>query len=243
MHPSLIALSLPPSICFPLIEGVEEVAEGAITVELQTTLIEEFDEYFKKLTPLNNLRNPWFPEYWEAVFGCRLSRSLLAATERTPEGEPGEEDYPSSGLTNGGGNTSGGSLTKAGNTVPICSPALRIDENVGYRQETKVQFVVDAVYAFAYALNAAWKAKCFKTGSQQTGHGGRHASLRHTAGHGFFGNGSGNHAVCKDLKEMDGGDFYKHFLLEADFTGELHFFSSLSPLLAKERRTLRKKVG
>ena len=45
-----------------LVEGVEEVAEGAITVELQTTIIKEFDTYMKSLNPSNNKRNPWFNE-------------------------------------------------------------------------------------------------------------------------------------------------------------------------------------
>ena len=45
-----------------LVEGVEEVAEGAITVELQTTNIAEFDEYMKALNPRDNTRNPWFKE-------------------------------------------------------------------------------------------------------------------------------------------------------------------------------------
>lgn len=48
-----------------LVEGVEEVAEGAITVELQTTSIDEFDTYMKSLTPARNLRNPWFNEVRE----------------------------------------------------------------------------------------------------------------------------------------------------------------------------------
>lgn len=45
-----------------LVEGVEDVAEGAITVELQTTIIKEFDTYMKNLNPDNNKRNPWFNE-------------------------------------------------------------------------------------------------------------------------------------------------------------------------------------
>lgn len=45
-----------------LVEGVEEVAEGAITVELQTTIVKEFDSYMNSLTPFNNKGNPWFPE-------------------------------------------------------------------------------------------------------------------------------------------------------------------------------------
>jgi metabotropic glutamate receptor 3 len=49
-----------------LVESLEEVAEGAITVELQSEHMPGFDEYMMSLTPENNLRNPWFDEYWQA---------------------------------------------------------------------------------------------------------------------------------------------------------------------------------
>lgn len=42
----------------------------------------------------------------------------------------------------------------------FCSPNLRISESNGYRQEQKVQFVVDAVYAMAHALHKAWSHLC-----------------------------------------------------------------------------------
>lgn len=62
-------------------ESVEEIALGAITVELTSEVIKEFDEYFKKLLPPTlksshrlhkpagtsyqiNTRNPWFKDYW-----------------------------------------------------------------------------------------------------------------------------------------------------------------------------------
>lgn len=86
-------------------------------------------------------------------------------------------------------------------SLPTCSPNNKIDESIGYSQETKVQFVVDAVYAFAEALHAAWIDLC-----------------------------RGKQRVCKELKEMDGGEFYKKYLLKVNFTGEssLNFLSLLS---------------
>ena len=59
-----------------LVESVEELALGAITVELQSETIKEFDNYFKRLVPpqmklssklhkpvtsnhIINTRNPW----------------------------------------------------------------------------------------------------------------------------------------------------------------------------------------
>lgn len=49
------------------LEGLEDVADGAITLEFQTfdAQLKPFYEYFAKLNPVNNTRNPWFREYWE----------------------------------------------------------------------------------------------------------------------------------------------------------------------------------
>lgn len=55
-----------------LLEGLEDIAEGAITVELQSEIIEDFDKYMMQLTPYSNKRNPWFVEFWEDTFNCDL---------------------------------------------------------------------------------------------------------------------------------------------------------------------------
>lgn len=60
-----------------LVEGVEEVAWGAITVELQAKAIPGFDQYMKALTPWANGRNPWFSEYWQEWFDCQLQANLI----------------------------------------------------------------------------------------------------------------------------------------------------------------------
>ena len=62
---------------------------------------------------------------------------------------------------------------------------------VHHKQEPKVQFVVDAVYAFAHALHNAWLDKC---------------------------NGEGK--ICNALRDMDGGEFYNNYLLNVSFRGE-----------------------
>lgn len=95
-----------------LVEGLEDVAEGAITVELQSEPIPDFDEYMMSLTPENNQRslslshslsllfqhkriyffligffflvfffallhrNPWFEEYWEDIFSCKMPNNF-----------------------------------------------------------------------------------------------------------------------------------------------------------------------
>lgn len=59
-----------------MVEGLEEVAEGAITVELQSSSIPGFDEYMMSLTPESNNRNPWFEQYWEDTFDCVLEKNV-----------------------------------------------------------------------------------------------------------------------------------------------------------------------
>ncbi len=61
----------------------------------------------------------------------------------------------------------------------------------GYIQESKVQFVVDAVYSFAYALHHAWTDLC-----------------------------QPHQGYCNRLKELDGENFYKQYLLNVSFIGK-----------------------
>lgn len=151
-----------------LVEGLEEEAEGAITVELQSQSIPEFDSYMGSLTPENNRRNPWFGEYWEEVFGCTLRRNYKRFSQQV-------------GWRTGTGNQS----------LNVCSPGLRLNAASGYEQESKVQFVVDAVYAFAYALNKLLHDQC-----------GRSEGL------------------CSSMANYDRGAFYKNYLLNVSFVGE-----------------------
>ncbi|KAG7280590.1 hypothetical protein CRUP_028316 [Coryphaenoides rupestris] len=92
--------------------GAQESVRGgggrAFTLELASYPIREFEDYFTKLNPYTNTRNPWFKEFWEHKFGC--------------------------------------SLQQAG-----CSERSLRDGT--FEQESKIMFVVNAVYAMAYALH------------------------------------------------------------------------------------------
>ena len=57
----------------PVLGGNELAAEGALTIELQTTPLPEFDRYFRQLRPATNDRNPWFREYWERAHDCSFA--------------------------------------------------------------------------------------------------------------------------------------------------------------------------
>ncbi|XP_066247281.1 metabotropic glutamate receptor isoform X1 [Euwallacea similis] len=139
-----------------LVEGVEEVAEGSITVELQSTKIPEFDAYMMSLTPEGNKRNPWFEQYWEDFFQCTLPKNMPLVTNVT---------------------------------VTVCKEDLRLSSEHGYEQESKVQFVVDAVYAFALALDNLNKDLCSR---DQPG-------------------------VCSAMAQFDGGEFYQSYILNLNF--------------------------
>ncbi|XP_034937479.1 metabotropic glutamate receptor isoform X2 [Chelonus insularis] len=137
-----------------LVEGIEDEAEGAITVELQSASIPEFDDYMESLTPETNRRNPWFGEYWEDAFNCTLKKNVPLITNRT---------------------------------INICSSKLRLTPANGYEQESKVQFVVDAVYAFALALHNLQRDLCK------------------------------SEVLCQAMIDYDKGVFYKNYLLNVSF--------------------------
>lgn len=65
--------------------------------------------------------------------------------------------------------------------------------NFRYEQESKVQFVVDAVYAFALALHNLYEDLC--KDYNQSG-------------------------VCPAMTQFDGSDFYKRYLLNVSFIGK-----------------------
>lgn len=140
-----------------LVEGLEDVAEGAITVELQSANLPGFDDYMASLTPETNRRNPWFTEYWEEAFDCTLQKNVPLVTNQT---------------------------------INVCLSKMKLTQAQGYEQESKVQFVVDAVYAFAYALHNLQRDMC-----------GR------------------NEGLCPAMANFDRGIFYKKYLLNVSFTG------------------------
>lgn len=81
-----LLLSFPQSLnCFSdgwadrdeVIEGYEVEANGGITIKLQSPEVRSFDDYFLKLRLDTNTRNPWFPEFWQHRFQCRLPGHLL----------------------------------------------------------------------------------------------------------------------------------------------------------------------
>ncbi|XP_037925369.1 metabotropic glutamate receptor isoform X2 [Hermetia illucens] len=151
-----------------LVEGIEDIAEGAITVELQSEYIADFDAYMMGLTPENNRRNPWFEEFWEDAFDCLLENNFPVEFE-------------------------------SGENFRVCDPNYRLSEKVGYEQESKIQFVIDAVYAFAYALHNLHHDICFK----------KHLEREPAP--------TLPYPICPEMANYDGKDFYSNYLLNVSF--------------------------
>lgn len=55
-----------------VVQGLEEVVEGAITVLPMRGKLSGFDNYFTNLQPKDHHQNEWFDEFWEEYFKCRL---------------------------------------------------------------------------------------------------------------------------------------------------------------------------
>nr|3KS9_A Chain A, Metabotropic glutamate receptor 1 [Homo sapiens]3KS9_B Chain B, Metabotropic glutamate receptor 1 [Homo sapiens] len=107
-----------------VIEGYEVEANGGITIKLQSPEVRSFDDYFLKLRLDTNTRNPWFPEFWQHRFQCRLPGHLL--------------ENP--------------------NFKRICTGNESLEEN--YVQDSKMGFVINAIYAMAHGLQNMHHALC-----------------------------------------------------------------------------------
>lgn len=109
---------------FQHLHDLEDVANGAISIELKTKRqrLTPFYDYFFSLKPDNNTRNPWFKEYWENHFRCRLSNTSGEVFTRRCRGN--ETDYSQE------------------------------------HYDSKISFVIDAVFAFGHALNNLHQDAC-----------------------------------------------------------------------------------
>ncbi|NWR64213.1 GRM1 protein, partial [Bucorvus abyssinicus] len=136
-----------------VIEGYEPEANGGITIKLQSPEVLSFDDYYLKLRLDTNTRNPWFPEFWQHRFQCRI---------------PG---HPLENL----------------NFQKNCTGNESLEEN--YVQDSKMGFVINAIYAMAHGLQNMHHSLC-------PGHVG----------------------LCDAMKPIDGSKLLE-FLLKSSFIG------------------------
>ncbi|XP_028858325.1 metabotropic glutamate receptor 1 isoform X2 [Denticeps clupeoides] len=107
-----------------VVEGYGQEAEGGITMKLHTEEVRTFDDYFLRLRLDTNTRNPWFPEFWQHRFQCRIP------------GHP-HENF---------------------NFKRICTGNESLQEN--YVQDSKMGFVINAIYSMAHGLHGMHEALC-----------------------------------------------------------------------------------
>ncbi|XP_055735571.1 metabotropic glutamate receptor 5b [Salvelinus fontinalis] len=138
---------------YDVTDGYVREAAGGITIKLQSADVKWFDEYYLKLRPDNNLRNPWFPEFWQHRFHCRL------------KGHPQES-------------------LKYNRT---CSKRESLRQQ--YAQDTKMGFVINAIYSMAYGLHNMQRSLC-----------------------------PGYQGLCDAMRPIDGATLLD-FLMKTNFTG------------------------
>uniref|UniRef100_A0AAQ4QS30 Metabotropic glutamate receptor 5 n=1 Tax=Gasterosteus aculeatus aculeatus TaxID=481459 RepID=A0AAQ4QS30_GASAC len=138
---------------YDVTDGYVREAAGGITIKLQSADVKWFDEYYLKLRPENNQRNPWFPEFWQHRFHCRL------------KGHP-QESF------------------KYNRT---CSKRESLRQQ--YAQDTKMGFVINAIYSMAYGLHNMQRALC-----------------------------PGYQGLCDAMRPIDGATLLD-FLMKTNFTG------------------------
>lgn len=75
--------------------------------------------------------------------------------------------------------------------LPLCDKDLSMDKR-NFEPESKIMFVVNAVYAMAYALHNMQRSLCFNTST-----------------------------LCDSMKALDGRRLYRDFILNVSFTGKI----------------------
>ncbi|XP_043928141.1 metabotropic glutamate receptor 5 isoform X2 [Protopterus annectens] len=138
---------------YDVTDGYQKEAAGGITIKLQSPDVSWFDDYYLQLRPENNQRNPWFIEFWQHRFQCRLKGH--------------QQENPNFNKT--------------------CLSRLSLREQ--YTQDTKMGFVINAIYAMAHGLHTMQQALC-----------------------------PGFRGLCDAMKPID-GQMLLDFLMKVNFTG------------------------
>ncbi|XP_041438651.1 metabotropic glutamate receptor 5 isoform X1 [Xenopus laevis] len=102
---------------YDVTDGYQREAAGGITIKLQSPDVKWFDDYYLQLRPENNLRNPWFLEFWQHRFQCKLK----------------------------------GYSQESQKYNRTCNSRMTLRSQ--YVQDSKMGFVINAIYAMAYGLH------------------------------------------------------------------------------------------
>jgi hypothetical protein len=116
-----------------VVEDYEEEAVGGLSVRIHSPYVHEFDPYYFALSPYTNHRNPWFREFWQWKFNCSLHS--LAELQSLPIEQRQK-------------------LVQ----LPRCSGTERLADK--YKQDTKMAFVIKAIWTMAYGLHSMHRSLC-----------------------------------------------------------------------------------
>ncbi|XP_058814305.1 metabotropic glutamate receptor 1-like [Topomyia yanbarensis] len=114
-----------------VVQNYERQALGSISIRIHSPYVKSFDNYYFSLNPFTNKRNPWFQEFWESRFNCRLPVNE-ASLDIRHNAVSGEEK--------------------------VCTGNEKLSDR--YKQEPKMSFVIKAIYTIAYALHALQQDSC-----------------------------------------------------------------------------------
>ncbi|XP_029458151.1 metabotropic glutamate receptor 5 isoform X1 [Rhinatrema bivittatum] len=109
---------------YDVTDGYQREAAGGITIKLQSPDVKWFDDYYLQLRPETNLRNPWFQEFWQHRFQCKLK----------------------------------GYSQESQKFNKTCNSRLTLKTQ--YVQDSKMGFVINAIYAMAYGLHNMQMSLC-----------------------------------------------------------------------------------
>ncbi|XP_067890079.1 metabotropic glutamate receptor 5b isoform X2 [Heterodontus francisci] len=137
---------------YDVTDGYQREATGGITIKLQSPDVTWFDDYYLELRPESHFSNPWFPEFWQHRFQCRLEN---------------EQENPEYNKT--------------------CDGTESLQDQ--YVQDTKMGFVINAIYSMAHALHNMQQSLC-----------------------------PGVNGLCDVMKPID-GRILLDFLMKINFTG------------------------
>lgn len=66
-----------------VVSDYEQQAVGSISIRIHSPSLKSFDDYYFALNPFENDRNPWFREFWEDKFHCKMPLERAKATTPT----------------------------------------------------------------------------------------------------------------------------------------------------------------
>ncbi|GLH00642.1 uncharacterized protein GBIM_06962, partial [Gryllus bimaculatus] len=132
-------------------DGLEAEAQGSVSIRIHSPDETSFDEYYTRLSPFNNTRNPWFREFWQWRFNCVMPTETANASDGHPGAGPG------AGAGAGAG-AAAGAAASAGAGARAGDGKEKLSER--YKPDPKLSFIIKAIYTMAYGLHSMQQALC-----------------------------------------------------------------------------------